>query len=185
VRAREGRRVPRAEVPTQMAETVLSQGTARARARHQVLVHTTDDGDQAWYETERGVLPVGSEVLEEALAKGDVLRADLLEARPARVSVGSKVGGVHLEVQAGSDVTDLCTVASEEATGEGSSPEVNGLKLETRAADERFLPHTKPVRETSLALGEGGCYGGSGLGSSVSLFVRCLGKRTGGSTSGL
>jgi len=74
VRAQEGRRLPRAEVLKRMAESVLSQGTAKARARHQVLVHTVEGSDEAWYETERGVLPVASEVLEEALGGHEVLR---------------------------------------------------------------------------------------------------------------
>jgi HNH endonuclease len=86
VRAQQGRRIPRAEVLELMSDTVLSLGTARARARHQVLVHTWEDGDQAWYETGRGVFPVGSEVLEEALAKGEVLAVKSLEVRPTRVS---------------------------------------------------------------------------------------------------
>ena len=74
VRAQEGRRLPRAEVLKRMAESVLSQGTAKARARHQVLVHTMEGSEEAWYETERGVLPVASEVLEEALEGHEVLR---------------------------------------------------------------------------------------------------------------
>ena len=74
VRAKEGRRLPRAEVLKRMAESVLSQGTAKARARHQVLVHTMEGSEQAWYETERGVLPVASEVLEEALGGQEILR---------------------------------------------------------------------------------------------------------------
>ena len=74
VRAQEGRRLPRAEVLKRMAESVLSQGTAKARARHQVLVHTMEGSEEAWYETERGVLPVASEVLEEALGGHEVLR---------------------------------------------------------------------------------------------------------------
>ena len=73
VRAQDGRRLPRAEVLKRMAESVLSQGTARSRARHQVLVHTVEGSDEAWYETERGVLPVASEVLEEALEGQEVL----------------------------------------------------------------------------------------------------------------
>jgi len=74
VRAQEGRRLPRAEVLKRMAESVLSQGTAKARARHQVLVHTMEGSEEAWYETERGVLPVASEVLEKALEGHEVLR---------------------------------------------------------------------------------------------------------------
>ncbi|MCA9777152.1 MAG: HNH endonuclease, partial [Candidatus Eremiobacteraeota bacterium] len=76
VRAQEGRRVPRAEVLQRMAESVLAQGTAKARARHQVLVHTTEGSDEAWYETERGVLPVAPEVLKEALGGQEVLYSD-------------------------------------------------------------------------------------------------------------
>jgi len=73
VRAQEGRRLARAEVLKRMAETVLAQGTAKARARHQVLVYKTEESDEAWYETDRGVLPVAPGVLEEALGGQEVL----------------------------------------------------------------------------------------------------------------
>ena len=68
--------MPRAEVLRRMAESVLSEGSAKARARHQVLVHTMEGSDEAWYETERGVLPVAAEVLEEALGGQEVLVMD-------------------------------------------------------------------------------------------------------------
>ena len=77
VRAQEGRRLPRAEVLKRMAESVLSEGSAKARARHQVLVHTVEGSGNAWYETERGVLPVASEILEEALGGHEVLMMDV------------------------------------------------------------------------------------------------------------
>lgn len=46
----------------------LSGGDARARARHQVLIHTS--GDEAWYETERGLLPADPEVVKETRQAG-------------------------------------------------------------------------------------------------------------------
>lgn len=80
VRARVGRRIPRAEVLRLMADEVLSSGTARSRARHQVLVHTVEGSDEAWYDTGRGILPVSPEVLEEAKGAREVLRLDKPES---------------------------------------------------------------------------------------------------------
>ena len=92
IHAREGRRLPRSEVLKRMAETVLSQGTAKSRARHQVLVHTTEGSDEAWYDTERGVFPVSAEVLEKAFSSQEV------------IYVGSKVkADVHDE-----PITGVC-----------------------------------------------------------------------------
>ena len=59
-------RVPREEVLTELAKVSLDQGAARARARHQVLIHSCPDTGQAWYDTERGPLPVDPALLEEA-----------------------------------------------------------------------------------------------------------------------
>jgi hypothetical protein len=39
-----------------MAESVLSEGTAKDRARHQVIIHTVEDAEGGWYETDRRVL---------------------------------------------------------------------------------------------------------------------------------
>jgi hypothetical protein len=124
VRAQAGRRVPRAEVLKVMADTVLSQGTARARARHQVLVHTSEDCERAWYETERGVLPVGPEVLEEARATGEVVRVDSLVGKHVRVSA------VAAE-----------RVASDEPVGNPTRVSAGGA--ERVASDE---PVGKPIR---------------------------------------
>ena len=66
VRSRRSKRIRREEVLMELCSSELSRGTARARARHQVLVHTTDEGEHAWYETDRGVLPVSDEVKAEA-----------------------------------------------------------------------------------------------------------------------
>ena len=77
VRAQAGRRLSRAQVVTKMAENLLNQGTARARAKHQVLIHTVEGLEQAWYHTDRGILPVSFEVLEEARQSGAVSRADV------------------------------------------------------------------------------------------------------------
>jgi HNH endonuclease len=69
VRAQERKQVPRAVVLTKMAESVLNNGTARSRAKHQVLIHTQPDTGQTWYDTQRGPLPVHPTVLQQAAAK--------------------------------------------------------------------------------------------------------------------
>ena len=79
VRAQAGKRIPRAELFTRMAERVLDSGTARARAKHQVLIHTCDNCRSAWYETSQGVYPVGPEVLDNALGNSEPLRIEPLE----------------------------------------------------------------------------------------------------------
>ena len=85
VRAQAGKRLARADGITRMAEIVLDQGTARARARHQVLIHTCENCQNAWYETGEGVVPASPEVLEEALVKSTPLRVESLgtEAIPS------------------------------------------------------------------------------------------------------
>jgi hypothetical protein len=158
VRAQQGKRIPRAEVLEQMADTVLSQGTARARARHQVLVHTTDGGDQAWYDTERGILPVGPEVLEEALATAEVLRADSLGVKPARGSADLKTVDGLPGAQGGSDAKTSCRLrVSEEAdAGEPSTVQEKPLGGLETVEDLGFLtleareeePDTRTPRKT-------------------------------------
>ena len=81
VRAQEGKRIGRAEVVTRMAETVLAQGTSRARARHQVVIHHCDGCRKSWYETGAGVHSVKPEVLQEAVKKSDPLRVDAVIER--------------------------------------------------------------------------------------------------------
>ena len=76
VRAQAGKRVARGDVVARMAEKVLDEGTARARLRHQVLIHTCDNCRNAWYETDQGVHPVDSQVLEETLRKSKALTAE-------------------------------------------------------------------------------------------------------------
>ena len=66
VRSRRNKRLRREEVLMEWCSSELSGGTARARARHQVLIHTTEDAEHAWYETDRGVLPASAEVRAEA-----------------------------------------------------------------------------------------------------------------------
>ena len=83
IRARAGRRLRRAKVLRKMAEAVLSEGTAKDRARHQVIIHTVKDAEGGWYETDRGVLPASPEVVQEALQSGHVLRAEELTGSSA------------------------------------------------------------------------------------------------------
>lgn len=129
VRAQKGRRLPRAEVLKRMAETVLAQGTAKARARHQVLVHKTEGSDEAWYETERGVLPVSSGVLEEAVRGQEILylEADGRELSSEQTLV---VSGDNIAT----DADSAWSVPSETSTG-GSS--------------ENFAPDTSPSQPNS------------------------------------
>ncbi len=70
VQAQKGTRVSRGAAVARMAEALLDQGTSRARARHQVVVHTDSAKEEAFYETSKGRLPVSQEVLEEALKPG-------------------------------------------------------------------------------------------------------------------
>ncbi len=79
VRAQAGKRISRAELVTRMAERVLDSGSARARAKHQVLIHTCDNCRGAWYETSQGVHPVRPEVLEKAMGNSEPLRIETLE----------------------------------------------------------------------------------------------------------
>ena len=83
LRARAGRRVGRGEVLVQLAERVLAEGTARSRARHQILIHTCENCRNAWYETDQGVHPVGREVLEKAREESSPLRVDPLPENEA------------------------------------------------------------------------------------------------------
>ena len=78
VRARAGKRVARGEVLVQLAERVLAEGTARSRARHQILIHTCENCRNAWYETDQGVYPVTEEVLEKAREESSPLKVDPL-----------------------------------------------------------------------------------------------------------
>ena len=143
VRAREGRRLPRAEVLKLMAESVLSQGTAKARARHQVLVHTMEGNEKAWYETERGVLPVASEVLEEALGGHEVLLvdgADRVAAAP--VSESSRAG------RSASKSQGCCGQypnLPERTNAEDEEP----TDRSDRAVDEPLVPQARPGDETA------------------------------------
>ncbi|MCA9777099.1 MAG: HNH endonuclease [Candidatus Eremiobacteraeota bacterium] len=72
-----------------MAEAVLSEGTAKDRARHQVIIHTVEDVEGGWYETDRGVLPASPEVVQQALQSGHALRAEELTGISAE---GHRIG---------------------------------------------------------------------------------------------
>ena len=90
VRAQAGKRVARGDVVARMAEKVLDEGTARARLRHQVLIHTCDNCRSAWYETDQGVHPVNSQVLEDTLRKSKPLTVETLAADADSEGHGSK-----------------------------------------------------------------------------------------------
>ena len=70
VRARHSKRMTREEVLVELCASELSGGTAKARARHQVLVHTCPESDTTWYETKRGTPPADPKLAEQTKAKG-------------------------------------------------------------------------------------------------------------------
>jgi 5-methylcytosine-specific restriction endonuclease McrA len=65
-----GRRLSRPKILTMMADAVLSSGSARSRARHQVVIHRDINLQAAWYDTDRGVFPVDPKLLARILEKG-------------------------------------------------------------------------------------------------------------------
>lgn len=67
VQARCRKRVRRGSAIAHMAESLLNEGSASSRAKHQVIIHTLSDLGMAWYETEKGTLPVDPEIFKKAL----------------------------------------------------------------------------------------------------------------------
>jgi 5-methylcytosine-specific restriction endonuclease McrA len=65
LRARLGKRVNRAEVLVQLAQANLEAGSSRSRAKHQIVIVKAEQGEGAWYDTSRGLLPVDPGVLAE------------------------------------------------------------------------------------------------------------------------
>ncbi len=73
VRARnKGARMKREAILMEWCDNELSAGTAKSRARYQVLIHTGPGGG-AWYETERGLFPASPQIVAEARAQGRVI----------------------------------------------------------------------------------------------------------------
>lgn len=66
VRARLGKRVSRVRVLDELAGAYLEGGTARSRAKHQMVILKLDGDDHGWYLTERGLFPVEPSVLAQA-----------------------------------------------------------------------------------------------------------------------
>ncbi len=81
VRSRKNKKVSKSSVLAELARSEVDRGSSRERARYQILIHTNENGE-AWYETERGSLPVGREVLEQALS----------QSKPWLDSAGRRVG---------------------------------------------------------------------------------------------
>lgn len=71
IRAQAQGRISRSKVLAKMSEQVLEAGSARSRAKHQVVIFIDQASGKAWYETEKGPLPVDPSVLEEALKRCD------------------------------------------------------------------------------------------------------------------
>ncbi len=76
VRSRHNKTLRRESVIMEWANGELSGGTAQARARHQVVIHTVPDSEVAWYETDRGLLPADPELVAETRKAGREIALD-------------------------------------------------------------------------------------------------------------
>lgn len=84
IRADAGKRLSMDKVVTRMAQATLDRGDSRARARHQVIIHHQPETGLAWYDTDRGPLPVSPEVLDRAgKERPPISAADLGPSRDA------------------------------------------------------------------------------------------------------
>jgi len=83
VRARLGKRVSRNVIFKEFVDSYLSHGSARSRARHQIVVHTDSEMKHGWYNTERGFVPVPPEVFQAARKEREPLHLDKLTQQPA------------------------------------------------------------------------------------------------------
>ena len=57
-----------------------------------VLVHTSEDTEQAWYETDRGILPASPEVTAEANSAGRQIELRTSQATSQTTSHGKSAG---------------------------------------------------------------------------------------------
>lgn len=88
------KRARREEVVLEMARRSMSGTTAATRLRYQIVVHADSGLENAWCQTDRGVLPVTPEQLERELAEAHV--TVLTEADPGSSAVpGEKSKGVQ------------------------------------------------------------------------------------------
>jgi len=80
IQARHQRWVRRGKAIALMAEALLNEGTSASRAKHQILIHTLPDLGLAWYDTDKGILPVSSDALKKALEeKREPIRPNQLQ----------------------------------------------------------------------------------------------------------
>ena len=121
VRAQAGKRVSRGDVFTRMAERVLDEGTARSRLRHQVLIHTCDQCRGAWYETDRGILPVQREVLKDALLRSKSSEAGSLVSGSESESWSKSPGVENAELD--------CVVGGDSATAVDEAEALSGANV--------------------------------------------------------
>lgn len=102
VRARVGRRATRGEVLAEMARLVLKSAPSRTRIRYQVFVHVDGDSGQAWFDTERGLLPASAGDLEEITPDSDITLVPLDEAPTGDADAAESSGTGGSERAAGS-----------------------------------------------------------------------------------
>jgi hypothetical protein len=104
-----GRRADSAALLVHMCQAQLASASSRTRLRYQVIVHTTPDRSHAWYETERGALPVSPEALQAAEAK------PARTTRSRKASEAKTTGEEAGEVAAGSNPGDGEGASTDEA----------------------------------------------------------------------
>ncbi len=81
-KAQIGGRVDRAAAVVRMCEAHLASTTSRTRLKYQVVVHTSADGEQGWYETAQGPLPASAEAVRQATQDAGTKRA----SKPGRAA---------------------------------------------------------------------------------------------------
>ncbi len=72
LRSKLRKRVRREEVVLEMGRRAVAGTSAGSRLRHQVMIHADSHLLQGWCETDRGLLPLPTEQLEQALAEGNI-----------------------------------------------------------------------------------------------------------------
>lgn len=94
IRSKLRRRARRAVVVLEMARRAVAGASEEARIRSQVVVHTDPSLERAWYETDRGILPVPTEALEQALAQGEISLVPETRTNAEKVSLGKSAQGI-------------------------------------------------------------------------------------------
>lgn len=122
IRSQAQRRLSRSKVLAKMAEQVLEAGTARSRAKYLVLIHTDKDGEMAWYDTEKGPLPVAPEVLEEALKTREPMRVGSDDSDGEKSSDSKAESTSEIAPLDGADSGDVANSGPETNSGDEVKP---------------------------------------------------------------